>query len=144
MEEIKNASIAINLNEGTITMTGSEAFVEKNMEKVFSFVEKTRGVLSHVEALTETASKPMVDATKLSQETPEIITPETARKDKYKKLGIYSVDAEDGTISIHRKIPGSNNAENLLKSQALIKKSYRQKKSIAKQRRQSGSPGRLK
>lgn len=41
MEEIKNASIAINLNEGTITMTGSEAFVEKNMEKVFSFVEKT-------------------------------------------------------------------------------------------------------
>ena len=35
-------------------------------------------------------------------------------------------------------------AENLLKSQALIKKSYRQKKSIAKQRRQSGSLGRLK
>lgn len=35
-------------------------------------------------------------------------------------------------------------AVNLLKSQALIKKSYRQKKSIAKQRRQSGSPGRLK
>ncbi|MBU5458554.1 hypothetical protein [Oscillibacter sp. MSJ-31] len=33
---------------------------------------------------------------------------------------------------------------NLLKSQALIKKSYRQEKSIAKQRRQSGSPGRLK
>ena len=33
---------------------------------------------------------------------------------------------------------------NLLKSQALIKKSYRQKKSIAKQRRQSGSLGRLK
>ena len=93
MEEIKNASVAINLNEGTITMTGSEAFVEKNMEKVFSFVEKTRGVLSHVEALTETASKPMVGATKLSQDTPEIITPETARKDKYKKLGIYSVDA---------------------------------------------------
>ena len=33
---------------------------------------------------------------------------------------------------------------NLLKSQALIKKSYRQKKSIAKQRRQNGSLGRLK
>ena len=33
---------------------------------------------------------------------------------------------------------------NLLKSQALIKKSYRQEKSIAKQRRQSGSLGRLK
>ena len=35
-------------------------------------------------------------------------------------------------------------AVNLLKSQALIKKSYRQKKSIAKQRRQNGSLGRLK
>ena len=35
-------------------------------------------------------------------------------------------------------------AVNLLKSLALIKKSYRQKKSIAKQRRQSGSLGRLK
>lgn len=35
-------------------------------------------------------------------------------------------------------------AINLLKSQAPIKKSYRQKKSIAKQRRQNGSLGRLK
>ena len=35
-------------------------------------------------------------------------------------------------------------AVNLLKSQAPIKKSYRQKKSIAKQRRQNGSLGRLK
>ena len=35
-------------------------------------------------------------------------------------------------------------AVNLLKSQVLIKKSYRQKKSIAKQRRQNGTPGRLK
>ena len=35
-------------------------------------------------------------------------------------------------------------AINLLKSQALIKKSYRQKKSIAKQRRQNGTLGRLK
>ena len=35
-------------------------------------------------------------------------------------------------------------AVNLLKGQALIKKSYRQKKSIAKQRRQNGTLGRLK
>ena len=45
----------------------------------------------------------------------------------------YSTGCEEG-----RK------AGNLLKSQALIKKSYRQKKSIAKQRRQNGSLGRLK
>ena len=35
MEEIKNASISINLNEGNISISGSEEFVEKNMETVF-------------------------------------------------------------------------------------------------------------
>lgn len=105
MEEIKNASIAINLNEGTITMTGSEAFVEKNMEKVFSFVEKTRGVLSHVEALTETASKPMVDATKLSQETPEIITPKQQEKINIRNSGFIVLMQKTGRFqSIARSL----------------------------------------
>ncbi len=118
MEEMKNASIAINLNEGTITMTGSEVFVEKNMEKVFSFVEKTRGALSHSATITETTSKPMIGNSETLNDQ-ESFAPQTEGKDKYKKLGIYSVDAEDGTISIHRKIPGSNNAEKM-KNVALI------------------------
>lgn len=40
MEEIKNASISINLGEGNINISGSEEFVEKNMETVF-FVCRT-------------------------------------------------------------------------------------------------------
>ena len=40
MEEIKNATISINLSEGNIVISGSEDFVEKNMETVFSFVER--------------------------------------------------------------------------------------------------------
>ena len=54
-------------------------------------------------------------------------------------------DAKETLISAQQKAEEIYiTAENLLKSQAQIKKSYRQKKSIAKQRRQSGSLGRLK
>ena len=49
--------------------------------------------------------------------------------------GTYDYGEEKGTFGV---------LINLLKSQALIKKSYRQKKSIAKQRRQNGTLGRLK
>lgn len=119
MEELKNASIAINLNEGTINMTGSEAFVERNMASVFAFVEKTRGTSSAINVPTNVVSAPIAGETKTSNETQETVISPTAGKDKYKKLGIYSVDAEDGTISIHRKIPGSNNAEKM-KNVALI------------------------
>ena len=118
MEEIKNASISINLNDGNINISGSEEFVEKNMEIVFSFVE-------HANNIKKTKTK------EISQSCPELVqkaeTNDKAQndsgiatdKDKYKKLGIYSVDAGDGTISIHRKIPGSSNAEKM-KNVALI------------------------
>lgn len=119
MEEIKNASIAINLNEGTINMNGSEAFVEKNMERVFAFIEKARGTSSKINTPTKVVPVPVAGDTKTLDEKQEDTLSQTADKDKYKKLGIYSVDAEDGTISIHRKIPGSNNAEKM-KNVALI------------------------
>lgn len=35
MEEIKNASISINLNEGNISISGSEEFVEKTWKQFF-------------------------------------------------------------------------------------------------------------
>ena len=44
MEEIKNASISINLSEGNINISGSEEFVEKNMETVFAFVERANNI----------------------------------------------------------------------------------------------------
>lgn len=118
MEEIKNASISINLSEGNINISGSEEFVEKNMETVFAFVERANNIKKSKakessQVSSESAQK--VETNNKDQNDSEIATD----KDKYKKLGIYSVDAEDGTISIHRKIPGSNNAEKM-KNVALI------------------------
>ena len=118
MEEIKNASISINLNDGNINISGSEEFVERNMETVFSFVERTNNIKKaktkeSCQAVSEPAQKS--ETNYKAQDDSEIITD----KDKYKEQGIYSVDAEDGTISIHRKIPGSNNAEKM-KNVALI------------------------
>ncbi len=118
MEEIKNASISINLNEGNINISGSEEFVERNMETVFSFVERANSIKkakTKEGSRVSSESNQKDEATDNTQNDSEIAT----GKDKYKKLGIYSVDAEDGTISIHRKIPGSNNAEKM-KNVALI------------------------
>lgn len=60
----------------------------------------------------------------------------------------YYVLTADPQINVARVASrvsaGGHDVPNLLKSQAPIKKSYRQKKSIAKQRRQNGSLGRLK
>lgn len=118
MEEIKNASISINLNEGNISISGSEDFVEKNMETVFSFVERANNIKKT--KMKESSQAPSESDQKASANDKfQNDSKSDTDKDKYKKLGIYSVDAEDGTISIHRKIPGSNNAEKM-KNVALI------------------------
>lgn len=115
MEEIKNATISINLTEGNIVISGSEEFVEKNMETVFSFVERTNGGICFPKKTTPQVEEPNKDNVVTKTDNLESKT----EKDKYKKLGIYSVDADDGTISIHRKVPGNNNAEKM-KNVALI------------------------
>ena len=115
MEEIKNATISINLTEGNIVISGSEEFVEKNMETVFSFVERTNGGICLPKKTAPQVEEPNKDSVVDKTDNLESKT----EKDKYKKLGIYSVDAEDGTVSIHRKIPGGNNAEKM-KNVALI------------------------
>ena len=118
MEEFKNASISINLYEGNINISGSEEFVEKNMEIVFSFVERANGIKK---AKTKESSQVSSESNQKSEVNVEsqFDDPNDSDKDKYKKLGIYSVDALDGNISIHRKIPGRNNAEKM-KNVALI------------------------
>lgn len=118
MEESKSARVSINLRDGTINITGSEPFVEKNMETVFAFVERTKVTIPTYVSQNQ-LSVPLVEKTDHLSETQEIVPSEKDEKGKYKKLGIYSVDAEDGTISIHRKIPGNTNAEKM-KNVALI------------------------
>ena len=131
MEEIKNATVSINLTEGNIVVSGSEEFVEKNMETIFSFVER---VNKRVYAPKKVA-QPKEDCrgeTTISEEaiTTEETTPITV--DKYIKAGVYHIDGEDGTISILKKIPGNSNAEKM-KNIALIVLYIRKEKIAGKE-----------
>ena len=87
MEEIKNASISINLSEGNINISGSEEFVEKNMETVFAFVERANNIKkSKAKESRQVSSEPAqkVETNNKDQNDSEIATD----KDKYKKLYI--------------------------------------------------------
>lgn len=108
MNEIKNATININLNDGSINISGTEEFVEKNMERVFAFVENSIGRGQRIDSKKGEMSIKNDDFTNVNE-----IESFNNEREKYKKLGLYSVDDEDGTISIHRKIPGTTNAEKM-------------------------------
>ncbi len=108
MEEIKNASISINLNEGNVNISGSEEFVEKNMETVFSFVKESientnipkKGIKSKAPEIKDVVVSP-------------VEKDDTEIEDKYIKAGVYHIDSEDETISILKKIPGNSKAEKM-------------------------------
>ena len=117
MEDNKNVSISINLSEGSIIISGSENFVEKNMETVFSFVKQMPTSMAMPKTLPQ--PKKVLTEEDSNGDGQGKDMQSSAEKDKYKRLGIYSVDSDDGTISIHRKIPGKNNAEKM-KNVALI------------------------
>lgn len=48
MENNNNSSVSINLREGSVTISGSESFIEKNMEAAFDFVERNFSLNSGV------------------------------------------------------------------------------------------------
>ena len=128
MEEIKNASISINLNEGNILISGPEEFVEKNMEKVFSFVERT-GCLRFSEKTVAEISTDKGCTTKCTDAKSEIVNPDA---DKYIRAGVYHIDTEDGKISILKKIPGNSKAEKM-KNIAMIVLYIRKEKILGKE-----------
>lgn len=108
MEEIKNASISINLNDGNINISGSEEFVEKNMEIVFAFVKES----------IKNADIPKKEFKSKAPETKDIVVSPAKKDDteienKYIKAGVYHIDSEDETISILKKIPGNSKAEKM-------------------------------
>lgn len=109
MEENKNVSISINLGDGSITISGSETFVEKNMNSVFDFVERNRQFVPQTTASEEDATKGDKFSTQSTLTTPPIENPKIG--DKYIKAGVYHIGAEDGAISILKTVPGKNKAE---------------------------------
>ena len=106
MEDIKNARILINLNEGNIDVSGSESFVERNMEKVFTFV---RDSIENTNNMKEKNRNKVSEEKEIDTNIKENATSEV--EDKYINAGVYHIDSEDETISILKKIPGANKAE---------------------------------
>lgn len=121
MEEVKNASVSINLKEGDIVISGSEEFIEKNMEIVFSFVERVKKLSDVSENNTSLSRCEGINTSvEPSDTTKEEIKEETKNNpDKYVEAGVYHIDAADGSISILKKIPGNSKAEKM-KNIALI------------------------
>ena len=104
----KNATVSINLHEGSIVITGSEDFIEKNMQIAFDFVEKNLSATPKV----VTAPVAAVPSNNLLDTTSKQVDMVPALdSDKYINAGVYHVDSEDGSISILKKIPGGNKAE---------------------------------
>lgn len=118
----KSPAISLNLYEGSISISGSEEFIEKNLKVVFDFVEKN--ILTNSRATTTSDTLTVVNPSKdipvtdtVSPELPKVSA--TPSDDKYIKAGVYHIDSEDGTISILKKVPGDSKSEKV-KNIALI------------------------
>ena len=82
MDEMRNATLNINLSEGTINITGSEEFVEKNMKTVFEFVQAN--VTSKTSVMQGTIES---EETNTTQEVVATLEEKTI-KDKYISAGV--------------------------------------------------------
>jgi hypothetical protein len=109
MEEIKTASISVNLNDGSLSITGSEEFIERNKENIFTFVE--RNIRSPHKFNSETGKPEVTSSTPTKNVLQELPQNNTDIDDKYVKAGVYHIDAENGTISITETVPGGNKTE---------------------------------
>ncbi|MBQ0098705.1 MAG: hypothetical protein KBS62_07250 [Oscillospiraceae bacterium] len=115
MEEIKNASISVNLSQGNIIISGSEEFVEKNMDAVFLFVERANKKYENHPRTDNDNS--LINEFTVTQKTNE--DKRSSSVDKYVENGVYHVNLEDGEISILKRIPGNSKSEKV-KNIALI------------------------
>lgn len=118
----KGPAVSINLYEGSISISGSEEFIEKNLKVVFDYVEKN--ILTFPRATTTSDKLTVVDPLKnipvtdtVSSDHPKVSA--TPLDDKFIKAGVYHIDSEDGTISILKKVPGDSKSEKV-KNIALI------------------------
>lgn len=94
-----NANICINLKDGSVSISGSEEFVSKNMETVFDFVMENLNLPN--KAFSKTSES--VEGSTLNENKSNDLAEQNEEKDKYVTAGIYHVDAESGDISILKK-----------------------------------------
>jgi len=101
MTDNSNSQITVNLTELSFSITGSEAFIEKHIENLKTYINeksaapvKIAAVNSNSQIQTE-EKKPAGSASNV---------------DKYIENGIYDVDEETNEVSILKAVPGSNKA----------------------------------
>lgn len=100
----QNTQIIVNLKEGSFTITGSEVFVEKHIEKLKTYIE------SNIKSIPLVSSTPAIrtecesdsDTSKTVSETPAFIN-------KFIDNAVYYID-ENGEVNILKKVPGKNKA----------------------------------
>lgn len=98
-----NSQISVNMKEGSFLISGTEAFVEKNIESLKSFIrENVDKIVMNVPSITNQYTPNKTDS----------IIPQDSEKqvDKYQEKGIYFVDSETGEIQILKPIPGKSKA----------------------------------
>ncbi|MBR3206570.1 MAG: hypothetical protein IKF58_09195, partial [Bacillus sp. (in: Bacteria)] len=100
------SEINVNLREGSFSINGSEEFIEKHMNDVFGFVEKSIG-----------SATPPIKTTKAievaTETTKPNANPSTNTEDRLQKYidgGALHIDS-DGNVSILGKIPGNNKSD---------------------------------
>ena len=103
MSEEKHATISINLAEGSVTIEGSESFIDKNLTNLLSFLETNK-------QYSLSTIKNTISSLPISDTTPAPIQQQQVT-DKYLQAGIYSIDPESKEIHITAKIEGSTKAE---------------------------------
>lgn len=117
MDESRNAKVEIDLEGGKISIQGSEEFVEKNMITVLEFVQSAKKEKVNLPINDEKDKDSVTDTAMQSNRLDS--AEGNNMHDQYKSKGIYSVDENGNVIAIHRKIPGTSNAEKM-KNIALI------------------------
>lgn len=98
MADEKNFSIAINLSEKSFSINGSEAFIEKYLNELKTYINEDIKTLSKPIKTTDIIKPPA------TQTTP------VAKANKYIENGIYYIDEQTGEIKILKPVPGTTKA----------------------------------
>lgn len=108
-----NATVSINLHEGSIVISGSEEFVGATMQVAFDFLERNLSVAPKTLNISEESPSEDISAENAPADLGIMnsTTIGTLTDDKYIRAGVYHIDSDDGTISILKKVPGESKSE---------------------------------
>ena len=104
MEKIMNSKIFINLKDGIFSISGSEVFIEKNIEHIKDYIKNNYNSFCNTEMI-----KVSDNTIKLSDEL--LVNNDSDKKQKYINAGLFHIDKEKNEIKILKRVPGKSKAE---------------------------------